>query len=77
MCASQAGDGKKNAFDPTRCPLLQGLSCEDADRMMATDSRIRACIDAIENGRNSLEPCVAKMVRAHDRRAPDATARVA
>lgn len=67
MCTDQHGTGDTTAFDPTRCPLLQGLSVEDADRMMASDPRIRACMAAIDAGRpDTLEPCVAKMVRAHD-----------
>ncbi|WP_333824719.1 hypothetical protein [Pinisolibacter sp.] len=41
--------------------------------MMRTDPRIRACIAASESGAANIEPCVAKMVRAHDAR----TARVA
>ncbi len=67
MCTDQQGPGVATAFDPTRCPLLQGLSVEDADRMMASDPRINACRAAIDAGRpDTLEPCVAKMVRAHD-----------
>ncbi|MCE1235022.1 MAG: hypothetical protein LWW93_01560 [Hyphomicrobiales bacterium] len=55
-------------FDPTRCPLLQGLTTEQADEMMARDPRIRACMGAIAAGATSnLEPCVAKMVAAHDK----------
>ena len=70
MCGEQIGSGAAHRFDPTRCPLLQGLSAEDADRMMRTDPRIRACRAAIESGEPSGEPCVAKMVRAHDTRMP-------
>ena len=73
MCGETIGNGTAHRFDPTRCPLLQGLSPEEADRMMRTDPRIIACRGAVESGRPSLEPCVAKMVRAHDSR----TARVA
>lgn len=73
MCGEQIGDGTTHRFDPTRCPLLQGLTSEEADRMMRTDPRIRACIAASESGAANIEPCVAKMVRAHDAR----TARVA
>jgi hypothetical protein len=69
MCGAQIGEGTTHRFDPTRCPLLQGLSPEEADRMMRTDPRIMACRAAIESDRPSLEPCVAKMVRAHDSRA--------
>ena len=36
--------------------------------MMRTDPRIRACIGAVESGAPVLEPCVAKMVKAHDAR---------
>ncbi|MDK9697219.1 MAG: hypothetical protein OEL76_12565 [Siculibacillus sp.] len=73
MCGEQIGDGSARRFDPTRCPLLQGLSAEEADRMMRTDPRIRACVATIESGRPSLEPCVAGAGPTHD--AP--TARVA
>lgn len=68
MCGEHHGAGSKRSFDPTRCPLLQGLSSEEADRMMRTDPRIRACIGAVESGAPVLEPCVAKMVKAHDAR---------
>lgn len=67
MCGEQFG-GAAQRFDPTRCPLLQGLSTEDADRMMREDPRLRACIGAVESGKPDLEPCVAKMVRAHEAR---------
>jgi hypothetical protein len=50
-------------FDPTRCPLLQGLSSEEADRLMRTDARIRACVAAIESGRPDPEPCVVESAR--------------
>lgn len=70
MCGEQSGAGTRR-FDPTRCPLLQGLTSEEADRMMRTDPRMRACIAAVETGQPSLEPCVAKMVRAHDARGSD------
>ena len=69
MCGLMTDEGTTHRFDPTRCPLLQGLSAEEADRMMRTDPRIIACRTAVESGRPSLEPCVAKMVRAHDARA--------
>lgn len=69
MCGEQIGEGTAHRFDPTRCPLLQGLSSEEADRMMRTDPRIRACMAAVDSGKPSLEPCVAKMVKAHDARA--------
>lgn len=37
--------------------------------MMAEDPRIRACVGAIEAGETSnLEPCVAKRVKAHEKR---------
>jgi hypothetical protein len=77
MCGEQTGSGTVHRFDPTRCPLLQGLSLEEADRMMRTDSRIRACVAAVDKGEPDLEPCVAKMVRAHDSRAKPKTSRVA
>jgi len=77
MCVDQFGRGAGHRFDPSRCPLLQGLSSEEADRMMRTDPRIRACMSAVESGAPALEPCVAKMVRAHDARAATATPRVA
>ena len=70
MCAEQFGPETKGVFDPTRCPLLQGLTTEEADRMIATDARIRACIGALANGTTAdLDPCVAKRVKARDRRA--------
>lgn len=72
MCGEQTSGGAARHFDPTRCPLLQGLSSEEADRMMRTDPRIRACVSAVESGKPDLEPCVAKMVRAHDARSPAA-----
>lgn len=77
MCGEQlVGSAGSRRFDPTRCPLLQGLTSEEADRMMRSDPRIRACMSAIESGQSNLEPCVAKLVRAHDTRRP-ATSRVA
>lgn len=75
MCSNQFGAGNAGVFDPTHCPLLQGLTTEEADRMVATDPRIRACMAAISSGTtNTLEPCVAKMVKAHDARAAKARA---
>ncbi len=68
MCGEQVRAGERR-FDPTRCPLLQGLTSEEADRLMRTDPRIRACISAVETGRPALEPCVAEAGRAHDARA--------
>lgn len=68
MCSEQFGDRSTRRFDPTRCPLLQGLDPDEADRMMRSDPRIRACVSAVESGAPALEPCVAKMVRAHDAR---------
>lgn len=69
MCGEQIGGGGAHKFDPTRCPLLQGLTSEEADRVMRNDPRIRACMAAVESGTPTVEPCVAKMVRAHDARA--------
>ena len=69
MCGEQIGGETTHRFDPTRCPLLQGLTAEEADRMMRTDPRIRACMAASESGAAHPEPCVAGMVRAHDARA--------
>lgn len=67
MCVDQNGEGSQGTFDPTRCPLLQGLSSEEADRMMASDRRIRACMGAIATGSTrDLEPCVAEMVKTHE-----------
>lgn len=77
MCVDQGGAGPKHRFDPTRCPLLQGLSSEEAERMMRTDPRIRACVAAIETGKPDPEPCVAKLVRAHDALMARPTSRVA
>lgn len=69
MCAEQFGAEPKGFFDPHRCPLLQGLSPEQQKLMMATDPRIRACMGAIASGTTTnLEPCVAKMVSAHEKR---------
>ena len=48
MCVATTGTDEARTFDPTRCPLLQGLSVEEADLMMANDPRIRACVAAIE-----------------------------
>lgn len=71
MCVEQFAPAANGLFDPKRCPLLQGLSPEDADRLMASDPRIRACRSAVETGTTAdLDPCVAKMVAAHDARAP-------
>lgn len=68
MCSEQFGTEPKGFFDPHRCPLLQGLSPEQQKLMMATDPRIRACMGAIASGTSSnLEPCVAKMVTAHEK----------
>jgi hypothetical protein len=74
MCVSMSGPDGARGFDPTRCPLLQGLSLEEADQMMKTDPRIRACVAAMEAGTPSKEPCVTKMVRAYEKRG---TAKVA
>ena len=69
MCVDQTGPGGTGTFDPTRCPLLQGLTTEEADRMMANDPRIRTCMAALAAGTTaSLDPCAAKMVRAHEKR---------
>ncbi len=73
MCVSMAGPDGTRSFDPTRCPLLQGLTSDEAARMMETDPRIRACVAAVSEGSQNLEPCVAKMVRAHDRLVATAT----
>lgn len=73
MCGEQIRSGTAHRFDPTRCPLLQGLTSEEAAQMMRDDPRIRACMAAVESGAPALEPCVAKMVRAHDARATTST----
>ncbi len=67
MCGEQTGPGGVKRFDPTRCPLLQGLTSEEADLMMRGDPRIRACVEAIEAGKPDLEPCVADSAGARDR----------
>lgn len=81
MCVDQFGEGSPRVFDPSRCPLLQGLTTEEADRLIAEDPRIRACRGAIAEGSTSnLEPCLAKMVKAHEKRTQGrrrATSRVA
>ena len=70
MCAEQFGPETKGVFDPTRCPLLQGLTPEEADRMIATDVRIRACIGAIADGTTAdLDSCVATPAKARGKRA--------
>ncbi len=68
MCVSSAGPDGIRSFDPSRCPLLQGLTSEEAERMMRTDPRIRACVAAIDAGTPSSEPCVSNMVRAYEKR---------
>ncbi len=69
MCVEQSGPESKGYFDPRRCPLLQGLDPEQQKLMMARDPRIRACAGAIAEGTTAnLEPCVAKMVKAHAKR---------
>lgn len=67
MCGEQVGAKRARTFDPERCPLLQGLTSEEADRMMRTDPRMRACIAAVSAGEPSLEPCVSE--KAADREA--------
>ena len=69
MCVDQFGKTGPGGFDPRHCPLLQGLSPEEADRMMASDPRIRACRAAVESGRIDAETCMAKLGRAEGRRA--------
>jgi hypothetical protein len=32
-------------FDPSLCPILQGLPREEQERLMQTDPMIRACIE--------------------------------
>lgn len=68
MCGEQVGAKHARKFDPERCPLLQGLTSEEADRMMRTDPRMRACIAAVASGAPSLDPCVSET--ADDRDAP-------
>ncbi len=70
MCVTMIGQDGSRSFDPTRCPLLQGLTSEEADRMMANDPRIRACIAAMECGTPSVGSCSEKMLRAYDRQKP-------
>lgn len=70
MCVDQIVRGSPGVFDPTRCPLLQGLTTEEADRLMAVDPRILACRSAVAKGDTAdLDPCVAKMVDAYEKRA--------
>ncbi|NLH80992.1 MAG: hypothetical protein GX458_09150 [Phyllobacteriaceae bacterium] len=69
MCAEQFGPETKGVFDPTRCPLLQGLTTEEADRLIAEDPRIRACIEALADGTTAaLDPCVAETTQAPAKR---------
>jgi hypothetical protein len=69
MCVEQFGPEQTGTFDPLRCPLLQGLDPVRRQLLMETDPRIRACIGAITEGTTAdLEPCVAKMVKAHEKR---------
>ncbi len=60
MCMEMRGSGEARRFDPNRCPLLQGLSPEEADRVMRTDPRFRACVASTEAGTPDLEPCAAE-----------------
>lgn len=68
MCVSSAGQDGTRSFDPSRCPLLQGLTSEEADRMMRNDPRIRACVAAMDAGTPPNEPCVSTMIRAYEKR---------
>lgn len=57
MCGRPTGTALDKTFDPTRCPLLQGLTLEEADELIRTDPRIRSCIAAIADGAAEPEPC--------------------
>ena len=63
MCVDRSGAAGSGGFDPERCPLLQGLDHETAERLAATDPRIRACRAAAEAGRLDVETCVTKAGR--------------
>ncbi len=78
MCVEQFVPEAKGVFDPTRCPLLQGLTSEEADRLIATDPRIRACIGALASGTTAdLDPCVAETAKTPTERAPRRGRRIA
>lgn len=46
------------AFDPSLCPLLQGLTEEEQQRKMATDPLIRACVSGVEAGAGFPQQCL-------------------
>lgn len=66
MCGEQTGTGRARTFDPTRCPLLQGLTHDEVERMMRTDPRIRACVAAVESGKPDLAPCPTETTLGRD-----------
>ena len=64
MCNATSVKGR---FDPGNCPLLAGLSSDERKARMATDPRIRNCIDLIE-GKATPSCVTSKLVAAYERR---------
>lgn len=54
-------------FDPTLCPLLDGLSPEEQAERMETDPVIRACVRKMDSGADQLSGC--HVTRAYASRA--------
>lgn len=44
-------------FDPTLCPLLDGLSPEEQAERMESDPVIRACVRKLDRGEDQLSGC--------------------
>lgn len=44
-------------FDPTLCPLLQGLSPEEQEERIQSDPIIRACVSKVEGGGDQNLAC--------------------
>lgn len=59
------------AFDPSMCPLLQGLSPDEQKRKMEDDPLIRACMGRVEAGgaypARCLTPNPAPVAKARSR----------
>lgn len=47
----------KLVFNPTLCPLLDGLTPEEQAERMETDPVIRACMHKLEGGVGQLKGC--------------------
>lgn len=58
-------------FDPTLCPLLQGLSPEEQEERIQSDPIIRACVSKVEGGGDQTKACGA--LRAYSARRKRAT----